>query len=530
MRIHHLSATAAALFLAAAPALAQAPAAQAGPVRRTLDILEFTVEGAAALTTLEVEQALSPFLGPGRPLEDVEAARAALEKRYQAMGYQTVSVAVPPQTVRGGVVRLQVTEARVARLRIRGSRYFSLREIERLAPSVAEGRLTDFNALLRDLVSLNQWPDRRVTPAIRGGVLPGTVDVDLQVDDALPLHATLEYNNRASTGTTSSRVNASLRYDNFWQAGHTLAFAGQLAPARLKDGQVYSGSYTARFADAPWLTCSASAVFQDSDISTLGSIAVRGRGQVYGARASFTLPGSSETFFHSLVVGLDSKRFRETITLGTGPLETPVQYWPLTLQYGASWSGGASQTSLGLTGVANLGALSSPETRFDDKRFGASSHFAYGRLEASRTQEIWAGVQLWARLTGQLASDPLVSSEQLVAGGADSVRGYLEGAAAGDNGGFGTLELRTPALWASAAPRLLRDLRLHAFADAGWLAIRSALPDQIARFHPFSAGGGVRLRLFDRFAGAVDIAVPLASVGATLRGHVRVHLKFTTEF
>jgi hemolysin activation/secretion protein len=117
----------------------------------------------------------------------------------------------------------------------------------------------------------------------------------------------------------------------------------------------------------------------------------------------------------------------------------------------------------------------------------------------------------------------------MVAGGVDSVRGYLEGAAAGDNGGFGTLELRSPLLWASAAPRLLRDLRVHAFADGARLAIRKALPEQVARFHLFSAGGGIRLRLFDRCVGALDVAVPLADVGATRSGDVRVHLRFTTE-
>jgi hemolysin activation/secretion protein len=488
------------------------------------------VEGAAALTTLEVEQALAPFLGPGRPLEDVEAARAALERRYQARGFQTVSVAVPPQTVRGGVVRLQVTEGRVEHLRVRGSHYFSLREIKRLAPSVAEGQLPDFNALVKDILKLNQWPDRRVTPAIRGGALPGAIDVDLQVEDTLPLHGSLEYNNRASTGTTASRLNAALRYDNLWQAGHSLALVAQIAPERLADGQVYSGAYTARFADLPWLTCSLSALLQGSDVSTLGSVAVRGRGQVYGERTSFTLPGSTEAFFHSLVLGIDLKSFHETSGATASLTSTPVHYLPLTLQYGASWSSEAAQTSLGLTGVANLRGPSSPEVYFDAKRYGASGGFAYARLEASRTQEAWGGFQAWARLTGQLASDPLVASEQLVAGGSDSVRGYLEGAAAGDDGAFGTLELRSPPLWASAAPQRLRDLRVLAFVDGARLSLRAPLPEQIAFFHLWSAGGGTRLRLFDRVTGAIDVAVPLASVVGTRPGHVRVHLRFTTEF
>jgi hemolysin activation/secretion protein len=523
----------AASWLVTAPvwALAQSPGSPArAPATRTLDILEFVVEGAAALDTIEVETVLEPFLGPGRPLETIENARAALEKHYAAKGYQSVAVAVPPQTVRYGVVHLTVTEGRVERLRVHGSRYYSIREIKRLAPSVAEGRLPDFNALVGDILRLNQLPDRRVTPAIRNGDLPGTVDVDLQVEDTLPLHGSIEYNNRSSAGTTPSRLNAALRYDNLWQAGHTLAFSAQIAPQRLKDGEVYSASYTARFADSPWLTLSANGVIQDSDISTLGSIAVRGRGQIYGGRAAMTLPGSVESFFHSVVVGADAKRFHETITLGTGPLDNPVQYYPLTAQYGAAWSSSTSQTSLGLTAVVNLRGVSSTEARFDSKRYNASGSFAYGRLEFSRTQEAPGGFQGFARLSSQLSPDPLISSEQIVAGGVDSVRGYLEGVAAGDEGGFGTLELRSPVLSGFASRRVIDEWRLHAFVDGAVLAIRGALPDQQARFRLSSVGGGTRLHLFEHLSGALDIAVPLATVGPTHRGHVRFHMRFVGEF
>src|SRR6516225_769925 len=68
-----------------------AAAPQAAP--RTLDINEFRVEGCTRLTAVELEGALYPFLGPGRVLQDVEQARAALEKAYTDRGYQSVSVA-----------------------------------------------------------------------------------------------------------------------------------------------------------------------------------------------------------------------------------------------------------------------------------------------------------------------------------------------------------------------------------------------------------------------------------------------------
>ena len=78
--------------------------------------------------------------------------------------------------------------------------------IERLDLAVV---ITDVDG---DIVSLNQWPDRRVTPALRAGVTPGTVDVDLNVEDKAPIHASLEVNNRQSPSTTASRVSATVHY------------------------------------------------------------------------------------------------------------------------------------------------------------------------------------------------------------------------------------------------------------------------------------------------------------------------------
>src|SRR6476661_6934677 len=83
-----------------------------------LYIREYRVRGAHRLTQLEIEKAVYPFLGPRRGAEDVEAARVALQKVYQAKGYQTVSVQVPAQQPAHGIVYLQVEEAAIGRLRV----------------------------------------------------------------------------------------------------------------------------------------------------------------------------------------------------------------------------------------------------------------------------------------------------------------------------------------------------------------------------------------------------------------------------
>jgi hemolysin activation/secretion protein len=103
---------------------------------RQLNIREYRVAGSKKLTAEEIGEAVYPFLGPMRTEQDVESARAALETAYRDKGFQTVTVEIPPQHGRGGVVVLKVVENRVGRLRVKGSRYFSLEEIKRRAPSL----------------------------------------------------------------------------------------------------------------------------------------------------------------------------------------------------------------------------------------------------------------------------------------------------------------------------------------------------------------------------------------------------------
>ncbi len=515
---------------AADEAASAAESAQAAtPRTRKLDINEFQVEGARHLSSAELEPVLDPFLGPGRALEDVEKARAALEKAYSDKGYQAVTVAIPQQTVREGVVTLTVTEGTVGRLRVKGARYFSPGDVKRQAPSVAEGTVPNFDDIVRDIVLLNQLPDRRVTPALRAGALPNTVDVDLNVQDTLPLHGSLEFNNRYSANTTKTRLNGSLHYDNLFQMGHSLSLSFQIAPRRLNDAKVFSASYLARLPDAPWLSFALNGFLQDSDVATLGGIAVNGKGHSVGARTSFTLP-STASFSHTISGGLDYKRFQEKISLGSDTLSSPITYWPMTAQYGAAWPSESSQTQLGASAVFNVRGLSSGAEQFDAKRYKASGSFMYYRAELSRTDDLPRGVQLFGKVQGQYSPDPLIGSEQFVAGGAESVRGYLESQAAGDYGGLVSAELRSPSLSKWFGKPAVNEWRLYGFAEGGWLGVREPLPDQKGVYRLWSAGGGTRLRLLEHMSGSLDVGVPLRAEGTVERFRPRVHFRLWSEF
>ncbi len=197
---------------------------------------------------------------------------------------------------------------KVGRLRVKNSRYFDIDRIKGSAPSLKEGAVPNFTDVTKDIVALNQWPDRRVTPALRAGVTPGTVDVDLNVEDTAPIHANVEINDRQSPNTTATRLNATVHYDDLWQLGHSLSFSYQVAPERPSDAEVFSGSYLAH-TDINWLSVLLYGVKSDSNVATVGGTNIVGPGEIVGSRAVITLP-SRDNFFHTLSVGARLQAFR----------------------------------------------------------------------------------------------------------------------------------------------------------------------------------------------------------------------------
>jgi hemolysin activation/secretion protein len=478
----------------------------------SLYIREYRVRGAHRLAAIEIENVVYPFLGPGRTPADVEEARAALEQVYRDKGYQTVVVQVPSQNGAGGVIFLQVTENTVGRLRVKGSRYFSSRQIKKETPSLAEGTVPNFNEVARDIVALNQLADRRVAPSLHAGVAPGTVDVDLEVQDTFPLHGSLEINNRYSPETTLLRLNGSISYNNLWQLGHAVGFSFQLAPQRLTDAKVFSGYYLARIPGVSGLTLLVQGTSQNSNVSTLGGAAVAGRGRIIGAQAIVSLPNGKD-FFQNLAFGFGYKHFDQNIIVVGETLLTPITYYPFTINYTATWANKGSVTALsaGVTFAAR--GLGSDEAQFDFSRFNAGGNFIYLRGGIEHTHDLPMGLQVCGRVSGQVSDQPLVSSEQFSAGGLATVRGYLESEVLGDNAVLGSLELRSPSLLKGPAEKY--ELRLYLFAEGGTVLVDSPLPDQPSSFQLASIGVGGSVRLGNHFNGSLDLGLPFISQAQT---------------
>jgi hemolysin activation/secretion protein len=508
------------------PSLADAQTA-AAPSARAIDLNEFRVEGNTVLPPRDIEAALYGFLGPNRSVQDVEHARAALEDLYTKRGYPTVSATVPPQDGADGIVVIQVLERPVGRLRVVGSHFVAPSAITQSAPSLTPGVVPRMADVQRDLLLLNQLPDRTITPAMRPGHAADTVDVDLAVDDHLPLSASLELNNRRSPDTTALRAVGSLSYDNLWQRGDGVTLGFQVAPQRPNDAKVASASYLYRLPDSR-LSLQASYLRSDSNVSTLGGTSVVGRGTIEGLRLIAPFDGS-EGFAHSLSAGFDYKDLTQQVGVGGQFTNSPITYVPFSATYLAGWNTGGSSTDVSSTLVWAFRGIGGNFAEFDNKRLNAQGNFAYLKADFSHTHTLPYDIQIYAHGLVQVSPVPLVSSEQLSLGGLDTVRGYLEGESLGDYGGSGQLELRTPPL-ARLLGRPVTTLRMLAFVDAGAAKIHLPQSGQQAASTLASAGVGASVRLFDAVGGEIDDAQVLLPGPATRGGANRVLFRIFGDF
>jgi len=522
-------AAAAAQAAAAAEPGAQPGAQPAASEPRRFDVNEYVVRGNTMLDEGDIEDAVAPFLGPSRTADDVEGARAALELRYQKRGYQSVVVELPEQRVAGGVVLLQVGETRVGRLRVVGAEHYSPAAVRDAVPSLAEGKVPDFNAAQKELTALNASPNRQVVPMVRPGSLPQTVDVELKVEDHRPLSGSVMLNNDHSVDTHALRASATIGHDNLWQMGHQASVTFFGAPQDLNEARVWSFSYLAPFAGTPY-SVQATGYVSDSNVATTGGTSVLGKGKVFGIQGNYALPPAGD-WSGSLGLGIDFKDMDEAVSLGGAASNVPLRYLPLTLSFNAYRFGERSQSSaaLALTGGFNGFGVGSGWAEYGAKRYRASPDFIYLKGDGTHTQTLKGGVELYARGAFQVASGALVSGEQFAAGGATSVRGYYSAEATADDGLLASLEVRSPSyadwLWPG-----VDEWRVYGFFDAATLKLRDPLPEQRRSYTLLGVGFGSSIRLFRNVTGKLDVGWPLRDAQRTEAGSPTVNFNLRTTF
>lgn len=402
-------------------------------------------------------------------------------------------------------------------------------------PAMVEGRMPDFTAFQQQLNNANQLADREIVPLIKPGTVPGTLDVELKVEDKLPLHASVELNNDYAVNTRPLRLTASVSATNLWQAGHSLQVSFLTAPQDTSQVKAGFGSYAIPFRNSPW-TLQFTGAVSNNDVATLGNSRSLGDGYQFGSRLKLRLPSDAGRF-QSLSFGFDYKDYKQNLFIPSTDaaipdttIRTPIRYLPITAAYTLGFTSDDSTAIVvaGLTaGVRGFGLT---DAALRDRRFDAIGNFVRANLDISYRHSFAGDFVLALRASGQLADSPLLTNEQLVAGGAATVRGYYQAEAVGDDGLTGLVEAISPSLAGVVGAGFINEWRFFAFTDVAWLKTRRALAEQVSSQTLLGVGGGTRIQLLDHVSGDLTIGIPLTNGPTTKKGDARTNFSIRAEF
>ena len=209
-----------------------------------------------------------------------------------------------------------------------------------------------------------------------------------------------------------------------------------------------------------------------------------------------------------------------------------VDYLPLFLGADYSQTDASGTFSAGLGLGANFVG--------DDGDFGALAYSPdakaiYGKatLSLARDQRVFRNWSLLLRASGQMATGPLLSTEQFALGGLSSVRGYFEGDHYGDAGWFGSVELRTPFIhaqvpgWSASWPVWLRGSVFMDYGQAFQLD-SSAVSD--AEVSLWGTGFGLSANVNNRVDLRIGVAWPLRETVNTSVNDPRAHFSLGGQF
>ena len=509
--------------------LLEEPKAEVAQQSESFTIKGFIVEGTALFSQDQLQKQIKGFVGRGKSAADVEGARDALERFFHDQGYPAMLVNIPAQSSKDRIFRLEVIENRIGNVLISGNRWVSTEKVLRDIPSVLPGQALNLKDLQKETNAANRNPDFKAIPEMQPGKEPGTIDIALKIQDALPLHGSLELNNRASHDTTALRLNAALRYDNLWQRDHSLSLQYQISPQAPDEVEVVSTSYTL---PTFWNHDDKLVVYgvvSNSNTNSAAGYSNLGKGTVIGSRLIMPLQGM-DGFFHTAVAGFDYKDFSETVGLaGASGVKTPIAYFPVTASYSAYLKDDSGLTSFtsGVT-VIFRGAVNNPR-QFEDKRFKARGNSIAMTAGLERNQQLPGGFTLLAKVDGQLSDQPLISNEQYSAGGVESVRGYRESEASGDNALHGVIELAAPILLQQTSKERF-SATPYLFYDIAHLGTRDPQSGQDWSADLQGIGFGVRGALLKGVDFQTDLGFPLRENNRTKAGDAHFYFKVRYQF
>lgn len=415
-------------------------------------------------------------------------------------------------------------------------RWFSREQIAKKLRKLREGEPFDYGKLHEALVAINGHPDLtldtklKVRKPVEGAGNDRRpvryADMDFTVKEQFPLHVVWDVNNYGTESINQWQSSVTLQYLNLTKADDVLT----VSPAMSLDTSLKSVAASYMRPHDIWKGGSTTLYGGWSDLDTddiVPNIDLTGTGWFVGLAHSYVLMDDDDRLV-SLSAGIVYRYIEDQFSaFNTTLQERNVTVLPLSvaLTYSARRPDALNGRNFAtVQGIYNL--MSGGDNDLEDMRVDAKEHYLIGRLQLARLQPLFGSLDaterqvhqwiLFLKAEGQYASCNLIPAEELALGGHDTVRGYTTKGYFGDNGVYGTAELRTPVLLDFISGSLGRQptrnpfdrLQFVLFTDMGYKDSNDAIYGETSDTL-WSAGTGFRAAVTDYSQLRLDVAFPL---------------------
>jgi len=472
-------------------------------------VKKIKVEGNTKVSNKEIEEIVKGYEGKEITISDLKIIADRITEIYWNKGYVTSFAYVPAQKVVDGVVVINVVEGKVGEIKVEGNKYYTTKFIKKYFESVKKEKVLNNKTLERGLLLLNDLPKEDVRATLTKGKVEGTTDIILDAAElGFPYNLSIFANNYGSRYTGRTRAGFTFDLGNLTKNGDILSLTGIGNITDLDDMKYYKIGYTLPvngYGTKVGLSWSNMDYEVGKELAILG---IEGESKIWSLYFSHPLiraRAGNLTLFGSLnLKDMKNYLFEKTYTSSKDKYST--------LEIGVNRDKLMKNQHIYFTGKVTFG-LKDLFGGMDDEEYTSSSRpgLANGdwvkvNLDLTNLRKI-GRCQLITRLGGQWASDNLLTGEQMILGGPDSVRSHPTGEFLGDYGYFASAELRTPFLPGNSS--LNKYVNWAFFVDHGAVYYDTPLPGEDKSNIITGIGAGFRIYVPCRYHLRFDVGYPL---------------------
>lgn len=448
-----------------------------------------------------------------------------LEQLYRAKGYIAV-VLLPPQKMQESAeVHLKAVVSRMGDLSVENNRYFT-KWRTRSYWRIKKNDLLIYDKIRRNVMNMNENPDRMVKPILKAGKEKGTTDVVLNVEDHFPLHAGYSFDNQGVKLTGKDRTGFTIRNNNMLGLDD-IFLIGTNFGTDFGALYLYHILPLTNFGTRLISSFSHAQVNPKKEYEIYG---INGISQTYSLALQQNVI-STDRYSGSIQIGFDFKeKHTATQSVTTVWDKERVLSFRGDLQARDRWGGWAlgQGFAFGMPNRGNGWPLAS--------RGGQHQFFKYLYSLTRLILLPWDTKAIWD-LQGQFSPDKLLPQEQMFLGGARSVRGYPESDYGADQAIQSRLDYILPVFglpknwklpWDTTPLR--EQISIIAFWDAAYGRMHDPSNTDERQDFLMGAGGGFEVRFRKNISGRFEWGVPLGNQPITEKGESQFHFTFKIDY